>query len=121
LGIASKLFLNGKLVPGIQLIKNLAHFDAQIEGCDWIITGEGKLDSQTFSGKTIQGVMTSAKAKNIKIAAFCGAIDLDKKGIEDFGLDYADAILNHSEDLNDAMKNGYNYVKEMAEAFAKTL
>ena len=121
MGIASKVFLNGTLEPGIQLVKNLANFDNQIETADWIVTGEGKLDIQTFSGKTIQGVMNSAKAKNIKVAAFCGAIDLDKNSIIDFGIDYADVVLNHSEDLDDAMKNGYSYVKEMAEAFAKIL
>ena len=121
MGIASKVFLNGTLEPGIQLVKNLANFDNQIETADWVITGEGKLDVQTYSGKTIQGIMNSTKAKNIKVAAFCGAIDLDKNSIMDFGIDYADAVLNHSKDLDDAMKNGYRYVKEMAEAFAKTL
>ncbi|GAA4949820.1 glycerate kinase [Algibacter agarivorans] len=121
MGIATKVFLNGNLEPGIQLVKNLANFDSQIKKADWIITGEGKLDVQTFSGKTIQGVMNSAKAQNIKVAAFCGAIDLDKNSIMDFGIVYNDAVLNHSEGIDDAMKNGYSYVKEMAEVFAKTL
>ena len=57
MGIASKVFLNGDLQPGIQLIKHLAQFDTKLENVDWIITGEGKLDAQTMSGKTIQGVI----------------------------------------------------------------
>lgn len=119
MGLASKVFLNGNLQSGIQLIKNLANFDEQIKDADWVITGEGKLDAQTFSGKTIAGVVTSAKAKYIKVAAFCGAIDLDENKLKNFGIDYADAVLNHSKNLEDAMKNGYNYVKEMAIEFAK--
>lgn len=119
MGIASKVFLNGVLEPGIQLVKNLAQFDSKLDNTDWIITGEGKLDVQTFSGKTIQGVMTSAKAKNIKVAAFCGAIDLNENDIKSFGINYADAVIKHSKNLDDAMQNGYNYVKEMAEEFAK--
>jgi glycerate 2-kinase len=121
MGIASKVFLNGKLEPGIQLVKNLAQFDSKLDTADWIITGEGKLDVQTFSGKTIKGVMTSAKAKQIKVAAFCGMIDLEESDINDFGINYADAVLNYSKDLNDAMNNSYNYVKLMAEKFAKTI
>ena len=121
MGIASKVFLKGKLEPGIQLIKNLAHFDDQIEGADWIITGEGKLDTQTFSGKTIQGVMSSAKAKKIKVAAFCGTIDLDENDMKGSGIFYADAVMNHSTNLEDAMQNGHNYVKKIANEFAKML
>ncbi|MGC1203644.1 MAG: glycerate kinase [Flavobacteriaceae bacterium] len=121
MGIASKVFLNGVLEPGIQIIKNLADFDNLIEGANWIITGEGKLDTQTFSGKTIQGVMSSAKAKQIKVAAFCGAIDLDENSIKELGIHYADAVLHHSKNLDDAMKNGYSYVKEIAKEFAKKL
>ena len=121
MGIASKVFLNGTLEPGIQLIKSLAHFDSKIKNADWIITGEGKLDTQTMSGKTIQGVLASAQANQINVAAFCGAIDLEKNDIQRLGIDYIDAVLNHSKGLDDAMRNGYDYVKIMASNFAKAL
>lgn len=119
MGIASKVFLNGSLERGIQLIKNLAQFDEQLENTDWIITGEGKLDTQTMSGKTIQGVLSSAKAKEIKVAAFCGAIDLEGNKPEDFGIHYADAVMNYAKNLDDAMTNSYAYTKEMAKRFAE--
>ncbi|QXP64426.1 glycerate kinase [Polaribacter sp. HaHaR_3_91] len=118
MGIATQLFLNGTLEPGIQLIKNIANFDTQIEGADWIITGEGKLDTQTMSGKTIQGVLTSAIAKKIKVAAFCGAIDLDEKQPEDFGINYTDAVLNYAKDLEDSMKNSGEYLGLLSRKFA---
>jgi glycerate kinase len=121
MGIASKVVLNGDLKPGIQLIKELANFDEQIRDADWIITGEGNLDNQTLSGKTIQGVITSAKAKSIKVAAFCGSIDLDEHSIMDFGIDYADSVLNYSNDFEDAMENAFEYVREMAKAFTSKL
>ncbi|MEC3906595.1 glycerate kinase [Tamlana sp. 2201CG12-4] len=119
MGIASKVFLKGVLEPGVQLIKHLAQFDSKLENADWIITGEGKLDSQTLSGKTIEGVANSARIKNIKVAAFCGMIDLDEKALKAFGIEYSDAVLNHSKDLEDAMKNGYDYLKRMAFNFVK--
>ena len=119
MGVASKVFLNGELESGIHLIKKLANFETQIEGADWIITGEGKLDAQTFSGKTIKGVMDSAKEKGIKVAAFCGAIDLDANAIKVFGIDYVDMVGNYAKNKEDAMAKGYNYVKEMAKVFAR--
>jgi len=119
MGIASKVFLNGVLESGVQLIKQLADFDNEIEGADWIITGEGKLDVQTFSGKTIKGVMNSAKAKNIKVAAFCGAIDLDDDLIKEFGMEYVDVVDNYAKDKDDAMSNGPRYLKNMAAKFAE--
>ena len=121
MGIASKVFLDGNLEPGIQLIKNLANFDNKIENADWIITGEGKLDKQTMSGKTIEGVLASAKAKKIKVAAFCGAIDLVGNSPEDYGIHYADAVMNYANGLEDAMENGYDYVKVMAGVFASEI
>ena len=119
MGVASKVFLNGTLEPGIQLIKNLAQFDSKIKNAHWIITGEGKLDTQTMSGKTIQGVLASAKEKHINVAAFCGAIDLEGKNPKDFGIQYADAVMNYAKGLEDAMKNSSDYVKEMAVLFAR--
>ncbi|NJX15354.1 glycerate kinase [Tamlana crocina] len=121
MGLAAKVFLKADLKPGINLIKGLANFDDNIEEADWVITGEGKLDHQTLSGKTIQGVLTSAKAQNKKVAAFCGAIDLSEKEIENLGIDYADAVLGYSENLQDAMENSFTYVKKMAKAFAEKL
>ncbi|MFS4482485.1 glycerate kinase [Hyunsoonleella sp. 2307UL5-6] len=121
MGAGTSVFLNATLLSGIDLVKDLIHFDAKIEDSDWIITGEGKLDTQTMSGKTIQGVLASAKAKRIKVAAFCGAIDLDSQQPADFGIQYADAVINYAKDLDDAMRNSSYYVKKIASEFANSL
>lgn len=121
MGIASKVFINGTLEPGVKLIKNIAQFDKHIKNADWIITGEGKLDIQTLSGKTIVGVLASAKAKKIKIAALCGSIDLSENNLADLSITYTDTVINYSKNLDDAMNNSAKYVKQMAEKFAETL
>jgi len=121
MGAGTSVFLNAALLSGIDMVKDLIHFDTKIKDADWIVTGEGKLDSQTLSGKTISGVLESAKSNDIQVAAFCGAIDLDDKTAESFGIDYKDAVLNHSRNLEDALKNSYDYVKEMAKVFASKL
>jgi len=121
MGIASKVFLNGELISGITLIKELTQFDKKIINASWIITGEGKLDDQTLSGKTIHGIIDAAKQKNIEVAAFCGRLDLDEVQLKTFGISYIDAIFNYTSNLEDAMANSAEYVVRMAEQFAKKL
>jgi glycerate kinase len=117
MGIASKLFLNATLEPGINLIKNLTNFDQKIKNSDWIITGEGKLDHQTLSGKTIQGVLESAKKENIKVATFCGKVEMDKKELKSIGINYADDIMRIAKNFEDALTNTKTYLKQIINQF----
>ena len=121
MGVATKVFLNGELISGITLMKELAQFDKRIENTDWIITGEGKLDEQTLSGKTIHGIIDEAKKHQIKVVAFCGKLDLTKIQLKHFGIDYADDVISKAKHFEDAMNNSSNYITIMAEVFAKKI
>lgn len=120
MGIGSKTFLNGELIPGIELIKELANFDNHIEDADWIITGEGKLDEQTKSGKTIQGILNSV-GENTKIAAFCGKVDLSEDEYQELGIHYASDVMSKAQNFEDALKHTSHYVTQLAEDFARNL
>ncbi|AXP80272.1 Glycerate 2-kinase [Mariniflexile rhizosphaerae] len=121
MGAGTFVFLNAELKSGIDLVKDLVDFDTKIKDADWIITGEGKLDSQTLSGKTINGVIKSAKKQHIAVAALCGSISLSNYEAEKFGILYTDSIMEKAKSLDDAIQNGYDYVKQMAVNFAKTM
>lgn len=118
MGAGAVAFLNAELVSGIDLIKNIADFDASLENTDWIITGEGRLDAQTLSGKTISGVVTSAKKRNIAIAALCGSVDLSITEQEKSGLDYVSSILCGLSNLEEAMNSSYQNLIKSAYNFA---
>ncbi len=121
MGVGTKMFLNASLTSGIDLIKEMIEFDTLIKDADWVITGEGKLDDQTLSGKTIKGVIDSSKQYNIEVAAFCGKSELNTKKLKQFGISYVDEVMNYAKDFNDALTNSYFYVSEMAKNFAKQL
>jgi len=121
MGIATKVFLKGDLISGITLMKALAQFEKHIENTDWIITGEGKLDEQTLSGKTIHGIIDEAQKHHIKVAAFCGKLDLNRNQLEEFGIHYADDVLSKAKHFKDAMTNSANYITKMAEQFAEKI
>ncbi len=118
MGIATKVFLKGDLISGITLMKALAQFEKHIENTDWMITGEGKLDEQTLSGKTIHGIIDEAQKHHIKVAAFCGKLDLNRNQLDEFGIHYADDVLSKAKHFEDAMTNSADYITKMAEQFA---
>ena len=117
MGAGTSVFLNAELKSGIDLVKDLIDFDAKIKGAHWIISGEGKLDSQTLSGKTMDGVITSAKKQNIPVAAFCGSISLSKQEAKNFGISYTASVMDKAINLDDAIINCYNYLKNISEKF----
>ncbi|TYP99089.1 glycerate kinase [Tenacibaculum adriaticum] len=121
LGIGSLIFFNGQLTSGIELIKEIANFDQNIKNTDWIITGEGQIDAQTLSGKTIQGVIQSAKKQNIPVAAFCGSVDLTINTQKTLGLDYVCSVLKKISSLEEALHDGYQNLVFSVYNFTKLL
>ncbi|MEM1259290.1 MAG: glycerate kinase, partial [Bacteroidota bacterium] len=120
LGGGAVAFLNGTLISGIDLIKELADFENALVNTDWIITGEGKLDHQTLAGKTIAGVLESAKNHNVPVAAFCGVVELSLKQQMELGITYANSILKNFQSLEEAMEHSYENLVFAAFNFAKT-
>ncbi|MGB5437894.1 MAG: glycerate kinase [Maribacter sp.] len=114
-------FLHAQLTSGIDLIQELADFDTKIKGADWIITGEGKLDDQTLSGKTISGVIKSSIAQNIPVAALCGSLDISVATQKEMGLTYAASIVKGVSNLEQAIQASYDNLVHAAYNFASVL
>ena len=121
MGAGCKIFLNAELLSGIDLIIDIADFDAALENTDWIITGEGQLDSQTLSGKTISGVLKSAKKRTIPVAALCGSVVASKEELLDFNLSYVDAVSKDCKNLDEAISNAYQNLVKATERFARSI
>lgn len=121
MGAGSHVFLKARLTSGINLIKEIADFDNAVKDADWIITGEGQLDRQTLSGKTILGVIETAKKHAIPLAAFCGSIDVSITDQEEIGITYATSILPSICTLEEAIKSSYKNLVMTSYNFAKTL
>lgn len=67
--------LGAKLQRGIDVILETIHFRQIIQNADLIITGEGKIDSQTSKGKVPMGVLSYAKEQNIPVIAIAGCVE----------------------------------------------
>jgi glycerate kinase len=82
-------FANAIMLNGIEFILGLTGISEILESekVDYIITGEGKLDEQTLSGKLIHGVLQLGKRHQIPVLAVCGLLDLPKQVLVDWGLE----------------------------------
>lgn len=121
MGAGTMVFLNAVLTSGVDLVMEMADFENALADTDWIITGEGQLDGQTSSGKTIDGVLKLAIKKNIPVAAFCGSVGISVDEIKALGLTYAVSILNEIGDLEDAKNNSFKNLEQATYNFASLL
>ncbi len=72
MGAGAVVFLNAKLQKGIELILDKSGFDNLLNDTDLVITGEGRLDSQSVQGKVISGVAERSVKKDVKVITICG-------------------------------------------------
>ena len=80
-------FLGGSLVSGIELLLEVVNFDQMLQGCDLVITGEGKLDRQSFDGKVIAGVVRHARKFHVPVVAVAGYVEPDvRRALDSFGV-----------------------------------
>ena len=71
-------FLGAELRPGADVILDCVGFDDAIQDADLVITGEGKLDHQTLTGKLPYKVAQRAAAKGVPVLAICGAAEISQ-------------------------------------------
>ncbi|NJN33023.1 MAG: glycerate kinase, partial [Saprospiraceae bacterium] len=86
LGFGAQVFLQATLRRGIDLILDLTNFDNLLNNNNLIITGEGRLDSQTAQGKLIMGIAERARKAHVPVIAFCGALEASGADIKNLGL-----------------------------------
>ena len=80
MGAGALAFFGAKLNPGIETVLDTVHFEERIAGADVVITGEGRLDSQSLRGKVVIGVSRRAKRAGIPVFAVVGDVgdDIDE-------------------------------------------
>lgn len=74
-GASMVAFLGAKIKSGIDFMLDNAGFDTAIHDADLVITGEGKLDSQSTQGKAVSGIINRCATKGIPVVAIAGAIE----------------------------------------------
>ncbi|WP_216830958.1 glycerate kinase [Alkalihalobacterium elongatum] len=120
MGAALIAFLGAKVMSGIKTVMEVTNFNDVIAGADIIITGEGKLDEQTLSGKVISGVCNSAQNHNIPVIALCGSNELTAKQLDELGLAAAFPIVSGPCSVEEAISLVHPLVQNITEQMMRT-
>lgn len=111
------LYCNGHMKSGIKEIMEILNIESMIKKADYIITGEGRIDSQSLNGKLPIGVASIAKKYNKKVIAMVGSKELNLDEVYKNGIDLVLDIINKPMSLDFAMEN----VEILLEDTTKTL
>ncbi|MBS4492560.1 glycerate kinase [Cronobacter sakazakii] len=109
MGAALLGMLNAELRPGIEIVIESLGLAQAVRDADLVITGEGRLDSQSIHGKTPIGVARVAKQFQRPVVAIAGSLTPDYQIVHEHGIDAAfsviDRIVTLQEALDDAERN----------------
>lgn len=75
LAYALRVFLGAGYRKGIDLVLDEMDFDAKVKNYDFVVTGEGKLDTQSLSGKAVIGIAKRARKAGVPVISFSGIIE----------------------------------------------
>lgn len=121
LGAGLMAFLDGKLSPGIDIVIRYTDIEKHMEGVDYVITGEGSIDSQTRFGKTPYGVAKVAKKFDIPVIAVAGNIGEDIDILYDYGFDAFFSIMQGVCDLDEALEKGAANIEMTCESIGRLI
>lgn len=86
MGAGMVAFFGSTLRMGIEVILDTIKFDALLEDCDLVITGEGKIDTQSLRGKVPIGVSKRAKRAGVPVICLVGSIGEDISEVYELGI-----------------------------------
>lgn len=103
MGAALLGLLGAELKPGVDIVIDALKLADAIRDADLVITGEGRIDSQTITGKTPIGVARVAKRFNKMVIGLAGSLTEDHGVVHEHGLDAVFCILNQVTTLPEAL------------------
>ncbi|WP_394126765.1 glycerate kinase [Vibrio hepatarius] len=104
LGAALLGLFDATLRPGISIVMDAVNLAEVVKDADLVITGEGRIDSQTIHGKTPIGVARTAKLYNLPVIGIAGSTAQDCRVVHDHGLDAVYSVVLGATDLPIALK-----------------
>lgn len=119
LGAALTGFLNAELRSGIDIVLDALDFDSYLNGAQLVITGEGRIDSQTIHGKTPIGVARRAKRQGLPVVAVAGSVSADAAVVYQHGIDAVFSIMQGVATLPQALQEASSNLERTAESIAR--
>lgn len=103
MGFGFLSYLNVNLRPGIEIVLDTLGMDSVLEGADFLITGEGRIDSQTAMGKAPAGAAKRAKKYGLKVIGVAGCTTDDAYLCNEKGIDAIFDVTDRAMTIEEAM------------------
>lgn len=111
LGGGLMAFCRAALRHGTELILDALDFDGKLSACTLVVTGEGRLDTQTARGKLIAGVARRARNARKPVVALTGSIEESAEPmLRALGVTAVLVILDGPQTLEQAMQDAYRLI-----------
>lgn len=85
-GFALHTVLGAQLKPGWKVFADLLHIEDEIKEADLVVTGEGKLDMQSLSGKLVSGIASLCRKYRRPLWVVTGKNELPPDVISETGI-----------------------------------
>ncbi|ATM92887.1 glycerate kinase [Klebsiella aerogenes] len=121
MGAALYAFCGANLRPGIEIVTDALGLADLVADADLVITGEGRIDSQTIHGKVPVGVAKVAKRFNVPVIGIAGSLTADVGVVHQHGLDAVFSVLYTVCTLDEALANAAANVRMTARNVAAVL
>lgn len=121
MGAALYAFCGAQLRQGIEIVTEALKLDELVRDADLVITGEGRIDSQSIYGKVPIGVAKVAKHYNKPVIGIAGSLTPDVGVVHEHGLDAVFSVLYHICTLEEALENAGDNLRKASRNIAATL
>lgn len=121
LGAGLMAFCNAQLQPGIDIIFDLLHLEQEAAQADLIVTGEGRIDATSATGKLLSGVGRLARQYQKPAIAFAGAVALADADLQAIGLQTAIPICDGPMALEDSLSQASALTFQAAQRTARLI
>lgn len=122
-GVAGGLavLLNAKIISAASWILEINRVDDLLEKTNILVTGEGKVDSQTWDGKLISQLLSKAEAKAVPVIIVCGTLQDVEIVAKQKSVLYATSILQEPSTLENALANTPQLLENQGMLLGKVL
>lgn len=111
MGGGAVCFLNAEIKSAGEWIIDINQIERKLNEVDLLITGEGKVDSQTWQGKLISQLVLRAEKTRTPVILVCGTLQDVENIIYEDGILFASSVLNEPMNLENALKNALELVE----------
>ena len=121
LGFGLSALLGARLRPGISVVIETTHLRERAQRARLLITGEGRLDSQSLRGKVPSGIAAIAAELGRPCMAFCGSLGGAAETLVPSPFAAAFEVISVTDSVADAIARGVECLEALARRHAGDL